>query len=253
MRAWRVAGILVACVVSASAVPSASPARTPVETPAPVLVELFTSEGCSSCPPADQLLTELARTRFVAGAQVIALSEHVDYWNQLGWTDPFSSREFSDRQAAYGKSLRTDVYTPQVVVDGRFVAVGSDRDEVLQAIRSAAAKNIPATSLTWTPDLRITVEPSRWTVAAEVYLAITEDGLTSNVRRGENAGRQLSHVAVTRRLTRIGTTSRDGSFSQNVAVAPMLDQSWHRSALRVVVFLQTKSGVVCVTSTPLPD
>jgi len=215
----------------------------------PVLVELFTSEGCESCPPADQLLIELIRTRSIAGAQVIGLSEHVDYWNQLGWTDPFSSKQFSDRQTAYGKALRKDVYTPQVVVDGRFVAVGSNREEVIQAIRSAAEKTTPAVSLAWTPDLRITVEPNRWTVGADVYLAITEDGLRSDVRRGENAGRQLSHAAVTRVLTRIGATGRDGSFSQNVPVAPMVDLSWRRSALRVVVFLQTKNGVVRVIST----
>src|SRR3954462_2451752 len=105
----------------------------------PVIVELFTSEGCSSCPPADLLLNHLQQAQPVPGVQVISLSEHVDYWNQLGWTDPFSSAGFSERQKQYANIFRGDgVFTPQMVVDGKSQLVGSDSQKALRAITEAA-------------------------------------------------------------------------------------------------------------------
>ncbi len=95
---------------------------------APVMVELFTSEGCSSCPPADDLLMEIHKAHPIANAEVFVLSEHVDYWNRLGWVDPFSSAQFSDRQKGYAARFgQSGIYTPQMVVDGREELVGSDR------------------------------------------------------------------------------------------------------------------------------
>jgi hypothetical protein len=106
----------------------------------PVLAELFTSEGCPSCPPADLMLMELDRKQPVRKAQIIVLSEHVDYWNGLGWSDPFSSAQFSARQTAYSKALKSEVYTPQLVIDGSEQLVGSDTGAILAAITRAASR-----------------------------------------------------------------------------------------------------------------
>jgi hypothetical protein len=218
-----------------------------------VLLELFTSEGCESCPPADELLIELVRTQPLPGVRIVALSEHVDYWDRLGWVDPFSSALFTKRQEAYGKALRTETYTPQAVIDGRAAMIGSSRAEVLAAIRKAAAAPKATVELTFTPDLQITIPPNLLAADGDVFLVVTGDRLTSNVRRGENQGRALNHDAVTRRVTPVGTTSREGSFAKTVPIEKMLDAAWKRSELRVVVFVQAKGAVVGVNGGQVPS
>src|SRR5271163_3632635 len=107
--------------------------------PVPVIVELFTSEGCSSCPAADRMLSRLEQTQPVPGAQVIAIEEHVDYWNQLGWSDPFSSPQYRARQNDYAKAFKaSDIYTPQMVVNGQSAFVGSDMNRAYREIGAAA-------------------------------------------------------------------------------------------------------------------
>src|SRR6202521_2208877 len=116
----------------------------------PVLVELFTSEGCSSCPPADALLSRLGRTQPVRGADIIALEEHVDYWDRLGWKDPFSSEAATARQGEYGQAFGgRQVYTPQMIVDGHAQFVGSSESAALRAIRTAAQLPKPDIQLSW--------------------------------------------------------------------------------------------------------
>ncbi len=216
----------------------------------PVIVELFTSEGCSSCPPADALLASLEKTQPVPGAEVIALKEHVDYWNHLGWRDPYSSALFSARQNEYAQTLRNDtVYTPQMIVDGQTEFSGSDGSRARQAIARAARTPKAAVHLSWKPDsasgntpaLAIGVEqlaPITPGDIPEVYLAITESGLHSEVTRGENAGRKLDHFDVVRELKRIGQvkTKAPASFAAEPRVK--IASGWKRENLRAVVFVQ---------------
>src|SRR6266404_1888689 len=180
-----------------------------VEGRTPVLVELFTSEGCSSCPPADVLLMQLGKEQPIPGAEVIILSQHVDYWNRLGWTDPFSSKEFSKRQEEYAFSLRVDgPYTPQMVVDGRVEFNGSNARQARDAIGRAARS--PKAMVTLIPSpapegvrMQIKVDgldAAKLSGKADVLVAITESDLRTNVLRGENSGKHLAHAGVVRRL-----------------------------------------------------
>ncbi|MGB0005890.1 MAG: DUF1223 domain-containing protein, partial [Candidatus Sulfotelmatobacter sp.] len=171
----------------------------------PVVVELFTSEGCSSCPPADLLLQKLVQQQPIADAEIIALEEHVDYWNHDGWVDPYSSSEWTERQQAYADVFKDDPYTPEAVVNGRSQFVGNNRGEVEAEIKKAAGNlktevRITAASSDANGGQRfhVSVEKLAGNSAgdvAEIWLAVTEDGLHSSVMRGENAGRVLQHVA----------------------------------------------------------
>jgi hypothetical protein len=212
----------------------------------PVLAELFTSEGCSSCPPADDLLSRLMEDQPVPGVEVIALSEHVDYWDRLGWKDPFSSKDFTRRQNQYAQALRrNDIYTPQLVVDGRMAVIGSDWSQVRPALVEAArapratvevtaVAQDAAGSASVTIVVRDLPDP---TGNVDVVVAIVEDGLTTNVLRGENARKMLRHSAVARSLAKIGTLKTgqgSGEFSQTV----ICDRAWRTERLRVVAFVQ---------------
>ncbi len=215
----------------------------------PVLVELFTSEGCLTCPPADKLLTDLERNQPVKGVQVIALSEHVDYWNRLGWKDPFSSAQFSQRQTDYSQALGIDeVYTPQMIVDGRAQFVGSNLSKALDAIVKAAGspkanvslsiKIAAANSIAVAVRIESVPEISRGD-KADVMLAVTEGSLQSKVSRGENSGRELAHSAVTRKLVKIGTV-QSGAFTGEVTIR--LDSEWKRKNMKAVAFVQERTA-----------
>jgi len=233
----------------------------------PVLVELFTSEGCSSCPPADELLTRLEQTQPVDGAEVIALSEHVDYWNRLGWTDPYSSSEFSARQNDYARAFDTDtdgVYTPQMIVDGRAQFVGSDSGRARKAIANASRDSKAAVTVSLASDdarggsITLDVRAERPQSvsegdSAEVLLAITESGLRSSVSRGENAGRRLSHTAVVRKLTALGSVDSQGGAQFVAKPVVQIPRGWKRDSLKAVVFVQERTSrrVLGVAATPL--
>jgi len=209
----------------------------------PVLVELFTSEGCSSCPPADKLLQQLDSQPF-PGTQLIVLSEHVDYWNHIGWTDPYSGAAFSKRQSAYGNSLRLDsVYTPQMVVDGKDEFVGNSSTDARKFIDLAAAsEKIPVRISGATLEhnvLRAHVETGSLPGAknrADVFVVVALNHAESDVARGENAGRRLTHVAVVRNLVKVGSVESGKVFSQEVSIN--LPPGTDKANLRLVAFLQ---------------
>lgn len=212
----------------------------------PVVVELFTSEGCSDCPPADELLDKLARHQPYKGEEIIPLEEHVDYWNRLGWKDPFSSPVYTKRQERYGMAFgRDSIYTPEMVVDGQLDFVGSDaeraRREIVRAGRGPRALVSAALRDTGSLFVRVTVPPGAHDV--DVLLAITEDGLTTDVLRGENAGRRLAHSAVVRSLVSIGTIRPKGNAPFETPVKLNLAPEWDRSALHAVVFVQERDSL----------
>ncbi len=222
-----------------------------------VIVELFTSEGCSSCPPADALLAQLEKTQPVKGAEIIVLSQHVDYWNRLGWADPFSSPAFSARQGEYSRAFgKQNVYTPQMIVDGQAEFNGSNKNRAYEAI-AIAAQTPKASVQIATPvqgqeekglgrlRLRVNVEGLPAISDgdnAEVLLAITESNLSTNVARGENAGRRLYHVGVVRSLTVIGSVDPQGNGAFTAEPVVEMGKGMRRENLRVVVFVQERAS-----------
>ena len=244
---------LAACAVIAGASFAAGPDRIAVQVQssprAVVVAELFTSEGCSSCPPADDLLAELVRRQPVPGVEVLALSEHVDYWDRLGWSDQFSSTEFSLRQSDYDERVfrMNSIYTPQLVVDGQFQAVGSDAAAVRQALLRAARMPKAAVTLATAVgpardrarlDVGVSVPPALGG-RADVFMAIVEDDLVTQVQRGENGGRALRHTAVVRVLKAIGALSQ-GDRASSVSASVLFGADWAFDRLRAVAFLQER-------------
>lgn len=240
MFEWLRIALLVAPLVLAGA-NSGQPADQEPPTGKAVVVELFTSEGCSSCPPADELLNRLSRQKTFAGAQIIPLGFHVDYWNYLGWQDRFSSSQYSLRQQQYAAKLSLNgPYTPQMVVQGAQEFVGSDQQRASQAIARAAAESSQATVeiSVFGEKLRVLVHSDPG-LSANVILVITEDGLETRVGDGENSGRVLRHSAVVRDMRRIGQLS-NGSFEATVPVNPQ--NGWNRQNLHAVVLVQNPSS-----------
>lgn len=229
----------------------------------PVLVELFTSEGCSSCPPADRLLQRLIATQPVPGAEIIPLAHHVDYWDRLGWRDPFSSRQATARQTIYAEMFGSDqVYTPQLVVDGRVQFVGSQETRAEEEIARAAKTGKGRLELTRTGGdgsqvkLKISVRdlpafsPND---EAEVVLALTESGVASEVAKGENKGRRLEHAAVVRDFARLGQIKAPG---EPFAVEGSVERpkGVKADALSAVAFVQEKKSrrVLAVARLAIP-
>ena len=260
-------GLVLLCAALASAVSRAGAVerrdgRADTNAPVMVMAELFTSEGCSSCPPADDVLTRFISSQPVPGVIVVGLGEHVDYWDRLGWRDPFSSASLTSRQSQYSANVfRTgSIYTPQIVIDGRLEGIGSDFSAIRKAILEAA--KTPKATLTVAAKregaaLGIDLQIDAAAIVArneptDVTVAITEDRLVTEVRRGENRGRTLRHTAVVRSMMTIGELSPgDRTFSK--LVSSVLARDWKRENLRVVAFAQERQSrrIVDVAAVPL--
>ncbi|MGE0400032.1 MAG: DUF1223 domain-containing protein [Kofleriaceae bacterium] len=194
----------------------------------PIVLELFTSQGCSSCPPADRLLNKLARDS-TTERPLAPLSFHVDYWDDLGWPDPFAKSSFTERQRQYARTLGDkSVYTPELVIGGAKGMVGSNALAISTAIANATPPALLPTKSVWSAShLEVTATAP---ADADVWVAVWEDGTKTKVTRGENAGETLVHDRVVRHLERVAMAGKKGT------TAIELDPSWR--AVGAVAFAQ---------------
>jgi len=236
---------LVACSAAAAVSPTND---TEKDTRTPVLVELFTSEGCSSCPPADEYLRKLDSTQPLSGAQIIVLSEHVDYWDHDGWKDPWSSAQLTERQDSYVRNAGIGTaFTPEFVVDG--IPLPSPPTKLGQVVQAEAkVEKIPVglSGFTIQPGppgkMRGHVEIDGTYVrhAADVFAAVALDHAESQVLHGENGGRRLIHTSVVIALVKVGKLEKNRPFSQDISLD--LKNPGDAGNVRVVVFAQ-ESGL----------
>lgn len=226
----------------------------------PVLVELFTSEGCSSCPPADDLAAKLVREQPVSGARIITLAHHVDYWDELGWPDPFGSPRATARQRSYAV-LQDGAYTPQAVVDGRAEMTGSRRSAIESAVEASLEQPHGKITLEATPstggafDVAATVAalPPDAASDAELLVAVVQDRGRVAVARGENSGRTLDHTGIVRSLAPVGAVATKGGTFRTTIVPPPVVAAPEGSTFSVVAFVQERTSrrVLATAAVPL--
>jgi hypothetical protein len=211
----------------------------------PVLLELFTSEGCSSCPPADALVQQLDQSQPISGVQLIVLSEHVDYWDHDGWKDPYSSSSITDRQIDYVRAMKLkEPYTPQIIVDGTTELRG-DQQQMFQTLEKDAGApkislrldSVSADGKT-PPDLKghIDIQPGPEKHNADVYVAVALAHAESQVASGENSGKHLSYIDVVQEIKKVGKLDKNNPFSQDFQVK--LKPGTDANNIRIVAFVQ---------------
>ena len=223
----------------------------------PILAELFTAEGCSSCPAADKILEWLSKEQPVDGVFVVAMSEHVTYWDHQGWKDPFGSPRFTERQQMYARRLGVaDIFTPQLVIDGTVQMIGSDTAALKRALADASRRPKPPlivnASLTANGEVNGSASgpglEAGAVEGADLVWALTEDDLTVDVSRGENAKRTLHHSGVVRVLSEKKIAR--GNAAPMTVVMRVPPGARHGN-LRLVAFVQSPRSkrVVSVGST----
>jgi hypothetical protein len=240
-------------LLATAALGSSCVAQVAGGTKSPIVIELFTSEGCSSCPPADELMLKLEKVKLVEGAPVIVLGEHVDYWDHAGWRDRFSSHAFTVRQSEYKDKLHlNDPYTPQAVVNGKYEALGSDINALQGAIAQALA--VPNTvelklERQGEDGLHVAVKnPASRKI--RVLAVVLESGLMTKVSAGENRGRSIEHPSVVRKLVTV-TTSKAQQFDG--ATKLKFDKEWKRQNSSIVVLAQDDASGAIVGAERLSE
>lgn len=208
-----------------------------------VMLELFTSEGCPTCPPADANLASIEREQSFAGTEVVTLALHVDYWNSVSWKDVYSSPLFSRRQKLYEQALKIDQsYTPQMVVDGRFEFTGVNMTKARKSITDAAKIQKASIEMTAANEkLKIKINDAPAHQDASIFLAITEDKLTSNRKINKTSDKNPAHVSVVRNLTPIGMLTA-AQTSLELETALQIQPDWKRENLKIVVFIQENTS-----------
>ena len=265
MSRFRIAAVLAIsslALIAALASRSAAGVKSPRSSGGrkTLVLELFTSQGCSSCPPADRVLSKLGREQ-VSGVTVIPLAWHVDYWNHLGWTDPFSSASASARQGAYAQALKTGrIYTPQLVLNGNSQMTGSAEARIREEI--ARQLTHPETATARIESMQPMAETVKLEVHAElkaaanrpdvtVLVALFENGVSTLVARGENAGRRLPDDYIVRWSAPLGTLNK-GRTVLDAHVTVPLRPEWNRANLGVAVIVQDTRTMEVYGATSLP-
>lgn len=241
----RIGKSMVPCLVGASTIPMVQAQVRPIRQPQNiVLVELFTSEGCSSCPPADELLHRVNGRQTAAGQLVVGISEHVTYWNRLGWTDPFSASAYTDRQERYVSRFQLDSpYTPQMVVNGQQQFVGSDEAQLNRALSDQAKQKhidlriLSAEIHSGSISIHFSATQLLSNHPLSIVAVLAEDVANSTVLRGENVGRSLQHVAVARSLTTVATIQKDTETTVTIPLSAS-DGARNQSAHHLILFAQ---------------
>ncbi|MDN3582638.1 DUF1223 domain-containing protein [Mucilaginibacter flavus] len=209
------------------------------------LLELFTSEGCSSCPPADELLARIQKE--TTDKPVYILAYHVDYWNRLGWKDVFSNHDFTNRQIAYNRFLNVSIYTPQVVINGKAECVGSDesalRDAIAQGLASAPAANVTLQAQQQGDKLAVNYKLTGTSASNQLLIAVVQKQAISKIGAGENSGRTLTHAQIVRELHTVALTSDHGTTTVK------LPQGFNTQAWEIVGFIQSTSTGEVLTAT----
>lgn len=205
----------------------------------PVLVELFTSQGCPTCPAADKILTDLEISQPIAEAEIITLAWHVDYWDSFGWKDEFASPVFSQRQVAYSRALNIgETYTPQMFVDGTTHFIGTKLDKATKAITNAAKSEKTEITLSLDKDkIKISIPNLPKHERATVFVAFVQNNLSRKIGRGNNAGKTLLHSSVARDLRSVGSVEPQTQKFETETFL-QFQPVWEKENLNLIVFVQ---------------